>query len=350
MAFTRSCGNTAAKLPALRASDMVRVADIGSLHLPTSQWAPKMFAALGHDRMEAACRAAFRSCTAAARERGMIPARHVGLIDGHSEAYCGKKGDKKFTVKSRSKDGTTTFDMFVSSAIRAGPYLLHTAVRRMCRGVSIARYIGGILAQNRESGIACSHRLVDRQFFSVAAMHEFGKANEYFLMYARMTGGIKKAFAEYMEGRRAAMSEYIVRSGKAKFVGTLVFVRKRRTKKDGTVEEVVLSFYSNLPWHLLEKAIDRLPTELKKRWIRETAFRVARLSRLMTTSNSPSIRTCFFWASPAIENLWVMTDQLADTQWRAEAGTRPRQQPPADDELGDACCLADKTRYNLSSK
>ena len=350
MAFTRSCSNAAAKLLALRASDMVRVADIGSLRLPTSQWALKMFAALGHDRMEAACRAAFRSCTAAARARGMIPERPLGLIDGHSAPYYGKKGDERFTVRSKSKDGTTTFDMFLTSAIRAGPYLLHTGMRRVCRGVPTAEYLGDILAQNREARIVCSHWLVDRQFFNVAAMHEFGKADEYFLMYARMTPGVKKELAEYLAGRRDAMSEYIVKSGRAKFVGTLVFVRKMKTKKDGTVEEVVLPFYSNLPWHLLEKAIRGLPIELKKRWAHETGLRVAKLSKLMTTSNNPSIRTGFFGLSLLAENLWAATDHLAEVQRREEGRIPLRKEPPADDELGDARCLAEKTRYNLSSK
>lgn len=350
MAFTRSCGNTAAKLLALRASDMVRVADIGSLHLPTPQWALKTFAALDHDRTEAACGAAFHVCTAVARERGMIPARPVGMIDGHRSAYYGKNGDESFTVKSRSKDGTTTFDMFVTSAIRAGPYPLHTAMRRMRRGAPMADYVKDILAQNQESGIACSHWLVDRQFFSVAVMSAFGNANECFLMFARMTPGVKEAFAEYLDGRRAAMSEYTVKSGRAKFVGTLAFVRKRKTKRDGTVEDVVLPFFSNLPRHLLEEAIRGLPIELKKRWMHETSLRVANLSKLMTASNSPSIRTCFFAMSLIIENLWVMTNHMVEIQRRAKEGLSPHQQPPADDELGDARCLASKTRYNLSSK
>ena len=254
MAFTRSCGNAGAKLLVLRVMDVAGNIDTDRLHLPTPQWMFDMIASFSHDAMEAACRAAFRACTAAARAHGMIPLHPVGMIDGHNAAYYGKKGGKDFVVKSRSKDGTTRFHAFLSSLIRAGPYPLHTAMRRMRAGVPLDEYLRDILAQNREAGIVCAHWLVDRLFFSVAAMYEFGRANEYFLMYARMTPGIKKAFDEYMNGTREAMSEYIVRSGRRKFTGTLAFVEKTRVR-NGEVEVVVLPIFSNLPWNRLRDAI-----------------------------------------------------------------------------------------------
>ena len=272
MAYNRSCGNKAAKLLVLSAVEAVGDDDcIRSAHLPTSQWALGLIARLDHNRMEGggACNAAFHACTGASRRRGMIPERPVGMMDGHSTAYYGKKGNKSFIIKSRKKDGTTKFNVFLSSAIRAGPYLLHTAMHRMRRGEPMADYIKGILDQNRGSGVYCDHWLVDRMFFSVAAMSEFGRADEYFLMYAKMTPGIKKALAEYEDGKRGAVSEYIVKSGRAKFTGVLAFVKKAKTKEDGTREEMVLPFFSNMPRHRLEAALRALPSEMKKRWIQE---------------------------------------------------------------------------------
>ena len=350
MAFTRSCGNNASKLLMLRVFDKVGIGTFGSLHLPTSQWVLKMFASLDHDPMERACRAAFHACIVAARARGMIPARPLGMIDAHGSAYYGKNGDKKFVIKSKKKDGTTTFDMFLASAIRAGWYTLHTGMRRMCAGVPIAEYLGDLLEQNREEGVVCSHWLVDRQFFNVGAMCEFGKADEYFLMYASMTPGVKKALGEYKEGKRADVSEYIVKSSRAKFVGTLAFVKKNELQKDGTYKEVIVPFFSNLPRHLLKKALRDLPIEMKKRWAHETSLRVAKMSKPMTTSNNPSIRTCLFGVSLLFENLWAMSDHVAGIKGCAGGRDPPCPQPPADDELGDARCLAETTKYNLTSK
>ena len=350
MAFTRSCGNAASKLLALRISDMVGIDILDLPHPPTSQWALKMFASLDHDLMERACRAALHACTVAARASGMIPARPLGMIDAHSSAYYGKNGDKSFIIKSKRKDGATTFDMFLSSAIRAGPYTLHTGMNRMRAKVPIAEYLGDILEQNREAGVVCAHWMVDRQFFNVNAMCEFGKADEYFLMYASMTPGVKKALDEYKAGKRAAVSEYIVRSSRAKFVGTLAFVKKNEVQKDGTIKEVIIPFFSNLPRHLLKEALCSLPIELKKRWAHETSLRVAKLSKPMTTSNSPSIRTFLFGTSLIVGNLWAMSDHAAEIKRRAEEGIPPRPQPPADDKLGDVRCLREKTKYNLTSK
>ena len=92
----------------------------------------------------------------------------------------------------------------------------------------------------------CDHWLVDRTFFSVAAMSEFGRADEGFLMYAKTTPGIKKALAEYEDGKRGAVSEHVVKSGRAKF-SVLAFVKKAKTGEDGTREEAVLPFFSNMP-------------------------------------------------------------------------------------------------------
>ena len=350
MAYTRSCGNNAAKLLAHHVVDLAKRADPTSLHLPTSQWGLKMIAGLDHDRMEAACKAAFRAFLDAARERGMIPLHPIGMIDDHSIEYYGKKGDKSYTIKSKSKNGTTTFDMFLTSAIRAGRYPFHTAMRRVRRNTPMSEYLKDILAQNWQAGIACAHWLVDRRFFSIAAMREFGNANEYFLMYARLTPGIKKALAEYMDGKRAALSDYIVKSGRGKFAGVLAFVEKKEMKEDGTWKTVTLPFFSNLPLHLLEKALAALPAEVKKRWTHETSFRVAKLSKPMTTSNSPSIRTFLFWASLAAENLWVMTDHRAEIERRKEKGMPPLPMPPPGDEFGAVARPAPKTIYNLSSK
>ena len=351
MAFTKSCTEAASKLFALRVDDKAEgIVDVRSLHLPTSQWALGMIGGLGHDAMEAACRAAFRACTALARARGMIPERPLGMIDGQSSAYYGEKGDEKYITRGKSKDGTTKFHTFLCSVIRAGQYPLHTAMCRMCPGVPLEEYLRDVLAQNREAGIMCSHWLVDRLFFSVAAMYEFGRVDEYFLMYARATPGIKKALDEYLSGKREAMSEYVVRSGRRKFTGTLAFVEKTRTKKNGERETVILPIFSNLPRAQLAAAIRDLPIELKKRWIQESSFRVAKFSKPMTTSNSPSHRTLFFGMSLLIQNLWVITNHAIGARSHAECGEVPVPEPPADDRLGDRRCLASKTKYSMTSK
>lgn len=355
MAFTRSCGNAASKLLTLRVSDRVDDEELKKMHLPTSQWALSIFGSLGHDAMEASCKGALHACIGAARARGMIPKHPVGMIDGHGSSYYGKKGDMSFFIKSKSKNGTTTYDMFLSSAVRAGPHVLHTAACRMCRGVPMAEYLGKILAQNREAGILCSHWLLDRLFFNVAAMCELGNANEHFLMYARMTPGIKKALAEYTDGKRAAVSEYTVKSGRGRracdrFTGILAFVEKTEVQKDGTTKNVIIPFFSNLEMSRLEKALHDLSPEMKKRWMHETAFRVAKLSKPMTTSNNPSIRTHAFESSLLLENLWAMANYEAEAERRKEDGEAPLPKQAQDEGLGDTRYLRAKTKYNMDSK
>ena len=103
-----------------------------------------------------------------------------------------------------------------------------------------------MLAQNREAWITCVHCLVDKLFFSVAAMYEFGKVGEYFLMYARITPGIKKALDDYLSGAQDVMSDYVARSGRRKCIKTQAFAEKVKTK-NGKGEKVIPPIFSNLP-------------------------------------------------------------------------------------------------------
>ena len=270
------------------------------------------------------------------------------MPDGHSTSYYGKKGDKSFIIRSRKKDGTTKFNAFLSSDIRAGPYLLHTAMRRMRRGDPLAGYVKGILNQNRGAGVYCGHWLVDRMFFSVAAMSEFGRADERFLMYAKMTPGIKRALAECEDGKRAAVSVYIVKSGRVMFTGILAFVKKTKTKADGTREEAVLPFFSSLPRHRLEAALRAPPSEMKKRRMHESGFRVAKTSRPMTASNNPSIRAFMFWASLAAANMWAMTDHEPTLNGAPRRACRPSRRRRRRRTRASAARAARRPRKNTT--
>ena len=145
-----------------------------------------------------------------------------------------EEGDKPFIIKSKKgEDGTMKFHAFLSSAIRAG----RTCCTRQC--AACAGRAAGRLRQGHpgpEPRVGGVLRPLARgwMFFSVAAMSEFGRADEYFLMYAKMTPGIKRALAEYEDGKRGAVSEYVVKSGRAKFTGVLAFVKKMKAREDGT--------------------------------------------------------------------------------------------------------------------
>lgn len=346
MALHRSCGNEASKLAALEASKMVPFEGIDGIHSPTSQWALGVIGSIDDpDEMERRCGEALGLVLAALNAAGMLPESPVGAIDGHNMEHYGKKMEEKYTIRSKYKNGTTKFVAALTSAIVSGPYTIHTSARLLRRGRSRAEYVGDILDDNARRGIFCSHYVIDREAFNVSTMFKFGNRGDYFLMYARMTEGVKRALAAYEGGRRPAVSEYIVKSKRRRFAGTLVFWEKTEAREDGKSETVILPFFSNLPRQQLGNAIKKLQAELKKRQRIEVGYSSIERCMPMTTSNSPARRTFLFHYSLAAANLWVLADRLIGTGGRA-GSRRPIERPP-NPRFGSHSWLV-KKKYNVT--
>ena len=346
MVLHRSCGNEASKLTALEASKMVPFEDIEGIHSPTSQWALGLIGSVDDpDEMERRCGEAHALVLSALDAAGMLPESPVGAIDGHNMEYYGKKMEEKYMIRSKYKNGTTRFVAALTSAIVSGPYTIHTSARLMRRGRSRAEYFGDVLDDSARRGIFCSHHVTDREAFNVSTMFKFGSRGDYFLMYARMTEGVKRALAEYERGRRPAMSEYIVKSERRRFAGTLVFWKKTEVGKGGKRETVILPFFSNLPRQQIGIAIKKLQTELKKRQRIEVGYNSIERCMPMTTSTSPARRTFLFHYALVVANLWALADRLIGTGGRAGSG-RPTERPP-NPRFGSHGWL-DKKKYNVT--
>ena len=266
MSLHRACANEASRMTALEAARNVPEEDVAGIHPPTSQWALGVIGAIKDpDEMEERCGRVADITVGAMGAAGMIPEAPVGAIDGHNMENYSKRLGEEYTIRSKFKNGTTKFIPALTSVIVSGPYTIHTACRLMRRGRPRAEYIAHLLDDNAGRGVYCSHYLVDREFFNVASMSEFTKRGEHFLMYARMTDGVKKALGQYLAGTRPAVSEYIVKSGRIRFTGTLVFQKKTEMGEDGKERTVVLPFFSNLPRPRVEKAVDLLRARAEKK-------------------------------------------------------------------------------------
>ena len=349
MSLHRACANEASRMTALDAARNVPEEDVADVHTPTSQWALGVIGAIKDpDEMEERCGRVADITVGAMGAAGMIPEAPVGAIDGHNMENYSKRLGEEYTIRSKFKNGTTKFIPALTSVIVSGPYTIHTACRLMRRGRPRAEYIAHLLDDNAGRGVYCSHYLIDREFFNVASMSEFTKRGEHFLMYARMTDGVKKARDQYLAGTRPAVSEYIVKSGRIRFTGTIVFQKKTERGEDGKERTVVLPFFSNLPRPRVEKAVDLLRTELKKRQRIEVGYKSAERCMPMTTSNSPALRTFMFHYSLAVENMWALADHMIEIGSRA--GThRPVITPPPSPIFGLHGWVT-KKKYNITNK
>lgn len=319
-ALHRSCSHQASRLVGIEAAMQVGVERIDELDTPTSLWARELINSNPDpDAMEERWAPVDDAAVAALREAGIIPARPIGSIDGHKMEYYGEYLGDDYTVRSKYKNGTSTFVVAVSSAIVSGPYTIHTSSRILRRGRPLSEYVGDLLDDNARRLIFCLYYSADREYYNVNAMNKFGNRGEYFLMYARMTPKVKKAMAEYERGERPALSEHIVKSKKSKFAGTLAFWEVEEFR-DGELKKTTLPFFSNMPRPMLRRALPMLRAEMRKRQRIENGYREAEQGMPMTTSNSPALRTFLFHYSLLSSNLWVLADRTLKALKLAKKG------------------------------
>ena len=108
-----------------------------------------------------------------------------------------------------------------------------------------------------------------------------------------------------------------------------MIIVKRYVKKNGRRVAVYLVFATNMSMRKARHAIDKIPSEHKKRWAIETGYRSVNKLRARTKSNSLSARLFLFYFTLTALNVWAMVNFGADTQ-RTRSGLLERARTASD--------------------
>lgn len=336
MSMNDTCANEGSLLLAHEASKQVPRSTMPFLNIPTSQWGLGLFANVDHDWLEWRCNRAFDAQIRALKAMGVVPGGNlVGAYDTHSSPNYGKTEDPDYVVAGQHMAGTNKFVRFMTGAIVSGPYTINSAFCRMKKGMTNAECVKRLLDDEDRRGLNYLYTIWDKGYYSVDAMIECGKRNRLFLMYAVETPKVKKAIKDYKNGKRGKVEEFIVGSGRRKFVGTLAMVERTRRKKGKLVKDI-LPFFSNMSTEMVIEALENLPLELKRRWRIETGYRSIEMAKPLTTSTKPAVRTYMFWRALVMTNLWAMVDfQIKAAHARDEEREFPPAAWSAERKMGD---------------
>lgn len=228
-------------------------------------------------------------------------------IDPTYTPYYGKKRDV-FVVGHKRDKGTNWAHEFVSVAIVDKPLSgFALAVEPACCFSRLEEMLASLLQKVREAGINTRLLLVDRGFFTSPCIKVLEAQNTAFLMPAVMNKRMKQLALEYACGNKlpAVVEGYVFGKEKAKV--NLLFVRAKNDPSK------ILAFATNIPPEEIQKAIDRLPEEYRKRWGIETSFRVIKNDFLpKTCSRRYPLRLFYFLFASLLYDLWLLCNAVLE--------------------------------------
>ena len=296
--------------------------------IPSPRWFTGLLSAVASETMLERAGLMFGRSVEMMVERGMIPAWATVAMDMTAKPYSGKKRDE-IARGGKSKGGTSWFETFATAVIASRPYLPHIGIRPVHMGDAVDKCVRGLLEDCQRFGISIRLLLLDRGFYSAAVMQLATAMCVTFIMPVPMSPPVRRAIAEFKAGTRKAISQYTVNEGTAgEYTYTMIIV-KRYVKKNGRRVAVYLVFATNMSMRKARHAIDRIPSDYKKRWAIETGYRTINKSRARTKSNSLSARLFLFYFTLTVQNVWAIVNFEADTQ-RTRSGLLERARTPSD--------------------
>jgi hypothetical protein len=149
--------------------------------------------------------------------------------------------------------------------------------------------------------------LLDRGFFTVAAVNELKSRGLHFVMPAVQNARIKKLCKAFEREEICPVGGYTLKSGKSEATFWLTFLR-RVTKKGPQT----FTFASDM-----KLSPQRIRELYSCRWRIETNIREIEKFRAFTTSADMKLRRMYYWLAAVLYNFWIVARSLLNGLLRA---------------------------------
>lgn len=274
---------------------------------PSTQWLLGKLRAVDRISMEANARQMIDFTVQALRKEGMLRKPITVAIDKTLIPYYGNHSDMTGRVYSKHDRGTSVFESYATAQCVDDACRAHLAARVVERGEFLAGIVRNLLEDLARNQIKVRRLLADREFFSIDIINTLNAMGVKYIMPAVKNKGIAAAIQEHIDGKRTAVSKYVMKSKPDKTEAEItLLIHKKRGAKDDSVDSYLV-FATNLPRPLVAGMLVDLPKEYKKRWGIETGYRDVKKIRPMTTSKSLAVRVAYFFFALAVFNAWVMS-------------------------------------------
>ena len=280
---------------------------------PTDEWFNGLLAKTDRTEMMNDFASSVRLQLDAVRALGQVSNEGMVIaIDMHLIPRWDKKPGIDLT-RSRRKNGTWTFERYITAQCVDGGSRLVLGVLHMGALEDVPDFVRGLIAVCRSVGCSIRVVLLDREFFSTRVFETLEKMGVGYLVPCKNTDVIVGAIAEFAAGRRPAVSELYITNADGVSVRYAIIIteRKKRRKKSGREksddadprpEEEFIGFATNMQLQDAEL--------YSKRWGIETGYRMIEEMRARTRSNKAVSRIFCFLYSVVMFNAWVMINAM----------------------------------------
>lgn len=163
----------------------------------------------------------------------------------------------------------------------------------------------------RSRGIRIHTLLVDRGFNRTDVVNKLKELQQPFLMPAQKHKGVKKTIERYDKGLTQAVVDYAVEDAENKTAFCRLYMRMKKDAQptDHVVNRYV-AFFTNMSVERVILAYEQLPEEYRKRWGKETGFRVQDKVQAKTASSNYAVRVVYIMLSTILYNIWVLANLM----------------------------------------
>ena len=237
-------------------------------------------------------------------------------IDFVNIPYYGEEENKRDTIKTKPKQGTSRFYAYASIYLILSNKRYTLALKYIRQGETLKDTIDFLLEEVESIGFKIKGLYLDREFFTVDVINYLQERNTPFIIPCvkrGRSGGIRNLFV----GRKSYSTEYTMRSGDGEATFTthiMVKYSKDKYKSKGIK-------YFPYAVHGMDLPISKTFKEYRKRFGIESSYKLMNQARARTSTKKPVLRLLYVGLGLLLVNIWIYIPM--DTSQHT-----PKRRPP----------------------
>jgi len=285
--------------------------------VPTAEWARVAMRTCDAGAALRALRSSAARQLRALRRRGEIPAEIVVALGMHGIPRYGRTA-LGWLVRGRREGGTSRREKYMTAQCVTNRMWVTPGAVRVMPGdsveVAFSTVYRRVRAVCRRAGVG-PVLLMDREFFTTGVIGRPGGTGVRWAMLCPNRPRVAKALREYAARRRRRVSEPGISDGRGRVAPHAMAIARRRNPEGESPEETYIAFAVSGPSFDVESLYPR-------RWGIEIGYKMARQTRIRTSSRDERVRIFCFVLSLMVHNAWTMMH--SDRRARGDSRRIPR--------------------------
>lgn len=291
-------------------SGMGRLAiEADGARVPSGSWVRDRVGSINEERMAPMLDNALESTLYQVKSFRVFNSPIMAAIDTHDIPRYDSDLDGGFLRRGKRERGTTKRESYATLQCVEDGKRAQIACEQFGFFDEKDEIVERLLNKAKLDGVEIFLLLLDRGFFSIAAINALKKNDQVFLMPCILNSGIKRAIIEHAERKRRRISEYTMGRDEEKRASfTLVILPKAGAENEADPLKQFIPFATNMPRKRIVWNVGRLPRDYRARWGIESGYNGVEQFRARTTSRNHSLRLLYLYYALILYNAWLIAN------------------------------------------